>query len=51
MRDKEMLAAFLLRANEIRAIAEGIFDSTERATLLEFVDDCEKLATSNSAGS
>jgi hypothetical protein len=46
-----MLTGFLLRANEIRIIAEGIFDNTERATVLKFVDDCEKLAASNFADS
>jgi hypothetical protein len=30
------------RASQIRLIAEGIFDKTERGLILQFVDDCER---------
>ena len=46
-----MLAAFLRRANEVRLVAQGIFDNGERAAVLKFVDDCEKLAASHFAAS
>jgi hypothetical protein len=46
-----MLATFLGRANEVRLIAQGIFDNGERAAVLKFVDDCEKLAASRFASS
>ena len=44
MQDKGSVTEFYRRAMEIRRIAEGIFDKTERQTLLKFVSDCEKLA-------
>lgn len=47
MQDKGTVAAFHRRADEVRKIAEGIFDKTERRTLLRFVDDCEKLVAEN----
>jgi hypothetical protein len=47
MQDKETVAEFHRRAEEVRKIAESIFDKTERQTLLRFVDDCEKLAAEN----
>jgi hypothetical protein len=38
-------------ANEVRRIADGIFDKGERETVLRFVDDSEKRgAISQSAG-
>ena len=45
MQDKRTAAEFHQRAAEVRTIARGIFDKTERQLLLKFVDDCEKLAT------
>ena len=30
------------RANQVRVIARGLFDETERSLVLLFVDDCEK---------
>ena len=30
------------RASQVRLIAEGLFDKTERSLVLTFVDDCEK---------
>jgi hypothetical protein len=50
LRDKEKVAEFRRRADEIRAIARGIFDKGERQALLEFVEDCEKLFVGNGAG-
>jgi hypothetical protein len=44
MQQKEMIAEFRVRATEIRRIAECVFDSADRKTLLQFVDDCEKMA-------
>ena len=32
---------FRHRANQVRTIAEGLFDKTERKLVLLFVDDCE----------
>jgi hypothetical protein len=43
LRDTEKNLDLRRRAEEVRAIAKGIFDQRERQTLLEFVDDCEKL--------
>ena len=43
MQNKGTIAEFHRRADKVRKIAEGIFDKTERRTLLRFVDDCEKL--------
>ena len=43
MQDKGSLTEFYHRAEEIRKIAQGIFDKTERKILLKFVKDCEKL--------
>jgi hypothetical protein len=42
MRDKIKVAAPNCSAEKVRVIAEGIFDNGERATVLEFVDECEK---------
>jgi hypothetical protein len=50
LRDKERVAESRRRADEIRAIARGIFDKGERQVLLEFVADCEKLFVGNGAG-
>lgn len=36
------LDEFHRRASEVREIAQGIFDPTERRLVLLFVDDCEK---------
>jgi hypothetical protein len=47
MQDKVPVTEFYRRAMEIRRVAEGIFDKTERKTLLRFVSDCEKLAAEN----
>jgi len=47
MQNKGTVAEFHRRADEVRKIAEGIFDKTERRTLLRFVDDSEKLAAGN----
>src|ERR1700690_1369028 len=44
MQDKGSVTEFYRRAMEIRRIAEGIFDKTERQTLLKFVSDSEMLA-------
>ena len=33
---------FHRQANEVRTIAAGIFDKSEREVVLRFVDDCEK---------
>jgi hypothetical protein len=44
MQQKETLADFRIRATEIRRIAESVFDSADRKTLLQFVDDSEKMA-------
>jgi hypothetical protein len=30
------------RANQVRVIAEGLYDKTERGLVLRFVDDCER---------
>jgi hypothetical protein len=49
LRDKEKLAEFRRRADEVRAIAQGIFDHGERQAVLEFVDNCEKLFVGNGA--
>jgi hypothetical protein len=43
MQDKCSVTEFHHRTKEIRKIAQGIFDMTEREFLLKFVDDCEKL--------
>jgi hypothetical protein len=44
MQDKQTDTKFQRRAAEVRTIAEDIYDRTERQTVLQFVDDCEKLA-------
>jgi hypothetical protein len=44
MRDKSLAVEFQRRAEEIRTIALGVYDDTERQILLEFVKDSEKLA-------
>ena len=44
MLDQNTATEFYHRAMEIRIIAEGIFDKTERRTLLKFVADSEKMA-------
>ena len=41
---------FERRAKEIRKIAEGIFDHRERAIVLEFVADLEKLVVKPGLG-
>ena len=33
---------FQHRASQVRLIAEGLFDHTERRIVLQFVDDCER---------
>jgi hypothetical protein len=43
------LDEFRRRADEVRAIAQGIFDHGERQAVLEFVDNCEKLFVGNGA--
>lgn len=48
MQDKVIISKFHHRAKIVRKIAEGIFDKTERETLLNFVEDCEKLAAPSS---
>lgn len=42
--DIEKLADFHRRADEVRKVAEGIFDTGERAVVLQFVDDSETIA-------
>jgi hypothetical protein len=42
MPERIPLSEFRLRANQVRLIAEGLFDKTERNLVLLFVDDCEK---------
>jgi hypothetical protein len=44
MTDKKIFVDFDRRADEIRGIAKGIFDPEERAALLLFVADFEKMA-------
>jgi hypothetical protein len=44
MQDEEAVAAFQRKAKIVREIAKGIYDKTERQTLLKFVSDSEKLA-------
>jgi len=44
MRDENERSDFLRRANKIRVIADGLFDHNERKDLLQFVDECEKMA-------
>ena len=41
---KAKAAVIRSRAVEVREIAKGIFDKTERQILLKFVEDCESLA-------
>lgn len=48
LNDKEI--EFRRRADEVRKIAQGIFDKGERRSLLEFVDDCEKLLVGQKLG-
>ena len=43
MDDKELTAAFFLRSQAVRLIANGIFDKTERDIVLKFVAECETL--------
>ncbi|MGD0193049.1 MAG: hypothetical protein ABSD74_20120 [Rhizomicrobium sp.] len=43
MNDKETTAAFFLRAEAVRAIANGLFDEDERQIVLNFVAECEAL--------
>ena len=33
---------FHYRANQVRVIAEGLYDKTERGLVLTFVDNCER---------
>lgn len=42
MLEKTNLDEFRRRANEVREIAQTLFDKAERAIVLMFVDDCEK---------
>ena len=45
MQDKaESAKHYRLRAEEVRAIAEGIFDHIERKTLMQIADEFEELA-------
>ena len=43
MDDKELTAALFLRSQAVRAIANGVFDKTEREVVLKFVAECEAL--------
>jgi hypothetical protein len=43
MQDKQIDTEFYHLTMEVRKIAQGIFDKTERRVLLKFVKDCEKL--------
>ena len=47
MQDDGTAANFHSRADEVRKIAQGVFDNSERQTLLQFVADFEKLAAEN----
>ena len=42
MPEKTNLDEFRRRANEVRGIAQTLYDKAERAIVLMFVDDCEK---------
>ena len=45
MQDKaESAKHYRLRAEEVRAIAEGIFDHIERKTLMQIADEFEEMA-------
>ena len=45
MRDiAEITDLYLVRSREMRAIAEGIWDSEERANFLEFINEYERIA-------
>jgi hypothetical protein len=44
MRNKIKVATPNRGAEKVRVIAQGIFDKAERATVLKFVDACEKMA-------
>ncbi len=48
MQEEDWAAKFRGWANEVRKIARGIFDEGERQTVLDFVDECEKLAAKTS---
>ena len=42
--DDKQLARICSRADEVREIAQGIFDKAERRVVLKFVADAKKLA-------
>ena len=44
MGKKVPLLSFQERADEVRAIAKGLFDRTERRKVMRFVADCEAMA-------
>ena len=51
MQDKaESAKHYRLRAQEARTIAEGIFDRSERKTLMEIADEFEELALKTEGG-
>jgi hypothetical protein len=45
--DKELTGAFFLRAQAVREIAGGLFDTTEREIVFKFVAECEALKLEN----
>jgi hypothetical protein len=40
---EKKIVDFHERAKEVRGIAKTLFDTTERETVLQFLDDCENL--------
>jgi hypothetical protein len=46
METEPSTADFLLRAQAVREIANGVFDKVEREIVLKFVTECEKLKLS-----
>jgi hypothetical protein len=43
MDEKEITAAFFIRSQAVREIANGLFDKGEREIVLKFVAECETM--------
>jgi hypothetical protein len=50
MRGKTMIAKYRLHADQVREIAQGIYDFDERQRVVRMADEFEKLAVEKFAG-